>query len=85
MSRAAARMVEDGDNTYGGKYVANPFGGRICKGHALGATGLALCAQLNWHLREEAGERQVEGARIALQHNIGRGGCCVVTLYEPTA
>jgi len=78
----AERMIEDGDNTYGGKYVVNPSGGLISKGHPLGATGLAQCAELNWHLRDEAGERQVEGARIALQHNIGLGGCCVVTLYE---
>lgn len=81
----AERMIEDGDNTYGGKYVVNPSGGLISKGHPLGATGLAQCAELNWHLRDEAGERQVEGARIALQHNIGLGGCCVVTLYERTA
>lgn len=80
----AERMIEDGDNTYGGKYVVNPSGGLISKGHPLGATGLAQCAELNWHLRDEAGERQVEGARIALQHNIGLGGCCVVTLYERT-
>ncbi|MBX9608032.1 MAG: lipid-transfer protein [Gammaproteobacteria bacterium] len=78
----AERMIEDGDNTYGGKYVVNPSGGLISKGHPLGATGLAQCAELNWHLRDEAGERQVEGARVALQHNIGLGGCCVVTLYE---
>lgn len=81
----AERMIEDGDNTYGGKYVVNPSGGLISKGHPLGATGLAQCAELNWQLRDEAGERQVEGARIALQHNIGLGGCCVVTLYERTA
>ena len=81
----AERMIEDGDNTYGGKYVVNPSGGLISKGHPLGATGLAQCAELNWHLRDEAGARQVEGARIALQHNIGLGGCCVVTLYERVA
>lgn len=78
----AERLIEDGDNTYGGKYVVNPSGGLISKGHPLGATGLAQCAELNWHLRGQAGARQVEGARIALQHNIGLGGCCVVTLYE---
>ncbi len=81
----AERLIEDGDNTYGGKYVVNPSGGLISKGHPLGATGLAQCAELNWHLRDEAGERQVDGARIALQHNIGLGGCCVVTLYERAA
>lgn len=81
----AERLIEDGDNTYGGKYVVNPSGGLISKGHPLGATGLAQCAELNWHLRDAAGKRQVEGARVALQHNIGLGGCCVVTLYERTA
>ena len=65
--------------------AVNPSGDLIAKGHPLGATGLAQCAELNWHLRDEAGERQVEGALIALQHNIGLGGCCVVTLYERTA
>jgi acetyl-CoA acetyltransferase len=81
----AERLIEDGDNTYGGKYVVNPSGGLISKGHPLGATGLAQCAELTWQLREQAGARQVDGARIALQHNIGLGGCCVVTLYERAA
>jgi len=81
----AERMIEDGDNTYGGKYVVNPSGGLISKGHPLGATGLAQCAELNWQLRGAAGARQVDGANIALQHNIGLGGCCVVTLYERVA
>ncbi|MGE3567934.1 MAG: lipid-transfer protein [Gammaproteobacteria bacterium] len=81
----AERMIEDGDNTYGGKYVVNPSGGLISKGHPLGATGLAQCAELNWHLRDEAGARQVANAKVALQHNIGLGGCCVVTLYERLA
>lgn len=78
----AERMVADGDNTYGGRCVVNPSGGLISKGHPLGATGLAQCAELNWQLRGEADKRQVEDAHIALQHNIGLGGCCVVTLYE---
>ena len=67
----AEKMIEDGDNTYGGKYVTNPSGGLISKGHPLGATGLAQCAELNWHLRDEAGKRQVEGARIALHARAG--------------
>jgi acetyl-CoA acetyltransferase len=77
----AEKLIEDGDNTYGGKYVTNPSGGLLSKGHPLGATGLAQCAELTWQLRGEAGVRQVEGARIALQHNIGLGGCVVVTMY----
>jgi acetyl-CoA acetyltransferase len=79
------RLVEDGDNTYGGRWVVNPSGGLLSKGHPLGATGLAQCAELVWQLRGQAGERQVEGARNALQHNLGLGGACVVTLYEKQA
>ena len=78
----AEQFVWDGDNTYGGKVVTNPSGGLLAKGHPLGATGLAQCAELVWQLRGQAGPRQVEGARVALQHNIGLGGACVVTLYE---
>lgn len=78
----AEKFVRDGDNTYGGRVVTNPSGGLLSKGHPLGATGLAQCAELVWQLRGEAGARQVEGARIALQHNLGLGGACVVSLYE---
>jgi len=76
------RFVLDGDNTYGGKLVTNPSGGLLSKGHPLGATGLAQCAELVWQLRGQAQARQVPGARLALQHNLGLGGACVVTLYE---
>ncbi|KFG94086.1 lipid-transfer protein [Burkholderia paludis] len=78
----AERFVRDRDNTYGGRIVTNPSGGLLSKGHPLGATGLAQCAELVWQLRGDAGARQVEGARVALQHNIGLGGACVVTLYR---
>ncbi|OGA08474.1 MAG: lipid-transfer protein [Betaproteobacteria bacterium RIFCSPHIGHO2_12_FULL_69_13] len=76
------KLIADGDNTFGGKWVTNPSGGLISKGHPLGATGLAQCYELVSQLRGSAGDRQVEGARVALQHNIGLGGACVVTLYE---
>lgn len=78
----AERFVEDGDNTYGGKVVTNPSGGLLSKGHPLGATGLAQCYELTHQLRGTAEARQVEGARLALQHNLGLGGACVVTLYQ---
>jgi acetyl-CoA acetyltransferase len=78
----AEKLIEDGDNTYGGKFVTNPSGGLLSKGHPLGATGLAQCAELVWHLRGEADSRQVEGARIGLQHNLGLGGAAVVTMYR---
>ncbi|PWR17775.1 lipid-transfer protein [Zavarzinia compransoris] len=77
----AERFILDGQNTYGGTCVTNPSGGLLSKGHPLGATGLAQCAELVWQLRGSAGPRQVEGAKLALQHNLGLGGACVVTLY----
>ena len=80
----AEKFVEDGDNTYGGRFVTNPSGGLLSKGHPLGATGLAQCYELTHQLRGTAEARQVEGARIALQHNLGLGGACVVTLYRTT-
>jgi acetyl-CoA acetyltransferase len=78
----AEKFVVDGDNTYGGKFVTNPSGGLLSKGHPLGATGLAQCTELVHQLRGTADKRQVDGARLALQHNLGVGGACVVTLYE---
>jgi sterol carrier protein 2 len=81
----AEKFIADGDNTYGGRVVTNPSGGLLSKGHPLGATGLAQCAELVWQLRGEAGQRQVDNASVALQHNIGLGGAAVVTLYEKIA
>ena len=78
----AEKFVLDGDNTYGGQVVTNPSGGLLSKGHPLGATGLAQCTELTQQLRGTAEARQVAGARLALQHNLGLGGACVVTLYE---
>jgi acetyl-CoA acyltransferase len=75
------KLVDAGDNTYGGRWVINPSGGLISKGHPLGATGLAQCAELTWQLRGTADARQVDGAKVALQHNIGLGGAAVVTMY----
>ncbi|MFG2250897.1 lipid-transfer protein [Spirillospora sp. NPDC048823] len=79
---SAEKFIADGDNTYGGRVVTNPSGGLLSKGHPLGATGLAQCAELVWQLRGQAGDRQVDGVTLALQHNIGLGGAAVVTLYE---
>jgi acetyl-CoA acetyltransferase len=78
----AEKFVVDGENTYGGQVVTNPSGGLLSKGHPLGATGLAQCFELTQQLRGGAERRQVEGARMGLQHNLGLGGACVVTLYE---
>jgi len=78
----AEKFIWDGDNTYGGKFVTNPSGGLLSKGHPLGATGLAQCTELVWQLRGQADKRQVDKARVALQHNLGLGGACVVTMYR---
>ncbi len=78
----AASFIDSGENTYGGKVVTNPSGGLLSKGHPLGATGLAQCYELTHQLRGSAEQRQVPGARLGLQHNLGLGGACVVTLYQ---
>jgi acetyl-CoA acyltransferase len=77
-------LVDAAATTYGGDGpVVNPSGGLISKGHPLGATGLAQCSELTWQLRGEAAKRQVDGAKVALQHNLGLGGAAVVTVYKP--
>jgi sterol carrier protein 2 len=78
----AEKFIWDGQNTYGGKVVTNPSGGLLSKGHPLGATGLAQCTELVWQLRGQADKRQVPNAKVALQHNLGLGGACVVTMYR---
>lgn len=78
----APKLIDAGDTTYGGRWVVNPSGGLISKGHPLGATGLAQCAELTWQLRGDADKRQVNGVTAALQHNIGLGGAAVVTAYR---
>jgi acetyl-CoA acetyltransferase len=81
------KLIDNGETTYGGRWVVNPSGGLISKGHPLGATGLAQASELTWQLRGTADKRQVEGASlksgVALQHNIGLGGAVVVTAYRP--
>ena len=78
-------LVDSEDTTYGGRWVVNPSGGLISKGHPLGATGLAQCSELTWQLRGQADKRQVDGAKVGLQHNIGLGGAAVVSVYKPAA
>jgi acetyl-CoA acetyltransferase len=76
------QFINDGDNTYGGKIVVCPSGGLLSEGHPLGATGLAQCTELTQQLRGQAGKRQVDGMRTALQHNGGLGGAVIVTMYQ---
>jgi len=78
----AGELIDSGAVTYGGKWVVNPSGGLISKGHPLGATGLAQCSEMTWQMRGQADARQVDGAKIGLQHNLGLGGACVVTMYR---
>jgi len=78
-------LIDAGEVTFGGRWVVNPSGGLISKGHPLGATGLAQCTELTWQLRGQAGPRQVENVEYALQHNIGLGGAVVVTMYARAA
>ena len=78
----AHEYVRAGNITYGGKTLINPSGGLLSKGHPLGATGLAQCAELVWHLRGWANNRLVEGTSAALAHNLGLGGAGVVTIYK---
>ena len=78
----AHELIRKGGITYGGKVVINPSGGLISKGHPLGATGLAQCAELVWHLRGWANNRSVKDTRVALQHNLGLGGAVVCTVYK---
>jgi acetyl-CoA acetyltransferase len=78
----AGNLIDDGAVTYGGRWVVNPSGGLISKGHPLGATGLAQCAELTWQLRGRADDRQVPGAEVGIQHNLGLGGAAVVTIYR---
>lgn len=78
----AGQLIDDNRTTYGGTWVVNPSGGLISKGHPLGATGLAQCAELTWQLRGTADKRQVDNVTAALQHNIGLGGAAVVTAYQ---
>ena len=79
------KLVDNQDTTYGGRWVVNPSGGLISKGHPLGATGLAQCSELTWQIRGQADKRQVEGATVGIQHNIGLGGAAVVTVYKAAA
>jgi len=77
------KLIDNDETTFGGRWVVNPSGGLISKGHPLGATGLAQCSELTWQLRGTADKRQVDGAKVALQHNIGLGGAVVITAYRP--
>jgi acetyl-CoA acetyltransferase len=78
----AGRMIDEGDATHGGRVVVAPSGGLLSKGHPLGATGVANIVEIVWHLRGEAGTRQVEGAKVGLAHVIGLGSACTIHILQ---
>ncbi len=77
----AARAVDEGWFEWGGKLPVNVSGGLLSKGHPLGATGVANIYEIVTHLRGEAGERQVEGAKVGLAHVIGLGSACTIHIF----
>ena len=78
----AGKMIDEGEVELGGKVPVNVSGGLLSKGHPLGATGIANIYEICTHLREEAGERQVEGAKLGLTHVIGLGSACGIHILE---
>ena len=81
----AGRLIDDGEVALGGRVPVNVSGGLLSKGHPLGATGIANIYEVSTHLRGEAGQRQVEGARIGLTHVIGLGSACGIHILEKAA
>jgi acetyl-CoA acetyltransferase len=81
----AGRMIDEGESAHGGRIPVNVSGGLLSKGHPLGATGVANIYEVSTHLRGEAGERQVEGAKVGLTHVIGLGSACGIHILEKVA
>jgi len=81
----AGRLIDDGEVELGGSVPVNVSGGLLSKGHPLGATGIANIYEVSTHLRNEAGKRQVEGAKIGLTHVIGLGSACGIHILEAAA
>ncbi|MBM3485118.1 MAG: thiolase family protein [Alphaproteobacteria bacterium] len=83
----AARLIEDGDTSLGGRIPVNPSGGLLAKGHPIGATGVAQIVEVVRQLRGECRNRQVEGAKVALTHCTGGGisgfdhGACSIHIF----
>ncbi|MDA1323723.1 MAG: thiolase family protein [Proteobacteria bacterium] len=83
----AARLLEDGETSLGGRIPVNPSGGLLAKGHPIGATGVAQIVEIVRQLRGQCGDRQVEGAKIGLTHCTGGGisgfdhGVCSIHLF----
>jgi acetyl-CoA acetyltransferase len=78
----AGRLIDEGATKIGGKIPVNASGGLLSKGHPLGATGVANIVEIVWHLRGEAGGRQVEGSKVGLAHVIGLGSACTINIIK---
>jgi acetyl-CoA acetyltransferase len=78
----AGRMIDEKKTYLGGEIPVNVSGGLLSKGHPLGATGVANICEITWHLRGEAGRRQVEGAKVGLAHVIGLGSACTIHILQ---
>ncbi len=84
----AAKLLADGETSLGGRIPVNPSGGLLSKGHPIGATGTAQIAEVVRQLRGQCGDRQVEGAKVALTHCTGGGisgfdhGACSIHMFS---
>jgi acetyl-CoA acyltransferase len=78
----AGRLIDEGETAIGGRIPVNASGGLLSKGHPLGATGVANIVEVTWHLRGQAGARQVEGAKVGLAHVIGLGSACTIHILK---
>jgi acetyl-CoA acetyltransferase len=77
----AEKLVRNGETEIGGRIPVNPSGGLACFGEAVPAQAIAQVCEMTWHLRGQAGRRQVEGARVGLSINqglFGHGSCVIV-------
>jgi acetyl-CoA acetyltransferase len=78
----AGKWITEGVTRLGGRLPANPSGGLLSKGEPLGASALGQVVELVTQLRGQAGPRQVEGARVALGHTVGRGANASVVILR---
>ena len=78
----AGEFIDRGDPWVGGRIPVNASGGLLSKGHPLGATGVANIVEIMWHLRGQAGERQVENSKVGLAHVIGLGSACTIHIIK---
>jgi acetyl-CoA acyltransferase len=78
----AGRLIDEGETYVGGRIPVNASGGLLSKGHPLGATGVANIVEIVWHLRGQAGGRQVENSKVGLAHVIGLGSACTIHIIK---